>query len=162
MNLYQEINQRPTIVAIDVNTVNRQVGIDETGKPQYEKISTISKRNVENPLTGKVKSNEKYIDGYQTQLNILQDKKLAIADTVRDEFSKKKSGFLEKLVALHKVIEENRIAFAFYLLLLCFLTFLEMLVVMNGACDYDLIVEHQLRIKRETLKKTEDGLLLKN
>lgn len=73
MNLYQEINQRPTIVATDVNTVNRQVGIDETGKPQYEKISTISKRNVENPLTGKVKSNEKYIDGYQTQLNILQD-----------------------------------------------------------------------------------------
>lgn len=56
--------------------------------------------------------------------------------------------------------------FAFYLLLLCFLTFLEMLVVMSksgdGACDYDLIVEHQLRIKRETLKKTEDGLLLRS
>ena len=117
-------------------------------------------------MTGKVKSNEKYIEEYQKQLNILQDRKLTIAETVRDEFSKKKSGFLEELVALHRVIEENSIAFTFYLLLLCFLTFLEMLVVMSkggdGACDYDLIVEHQLRIKRETLKKTEDGLLLKS
>lgn len=166
MNLYQEINKRPTIVATDVNTVNRQIGVDEDGKPKYEKTSTISKRNVENPLTGKVKSNEKYIEEYQKQLNILQDRKLTTAETVRDEFSKKKSGFLEELVALHRVIEENSIAFTFYLLLLCFLTFLEMLVVMSkggdGACDYDLIVEHQLRIKRETLKKTEDGLLLKN
>ena len=155
MNLYQEINKRPTIVATDVNTVNRQIGVDEDGKPKYEKTSTISKRNVENPLTGKVKSNEKYIEEYQKQLNVLQDRKLTIAETVRDEFSKKKSGFLEELVALHRVIEENSIAFTFYLLLLCFLTFLEMLVVMSkggdGACDYDLIVEHQLRIKRETI-----------
>lgn len=166
MNLYQEINKRPTIVATDVNTVNRQIGVDEDGKPQYEKTSTISKRNVENPLTGKVRSNEKYIEEYQKQLNVLQEKKLAIAEIVREEFNKKQPGFLEELVALHRVVSENTIALFFYLLLLSFLTFLEMLVVMSkggdGACDYDLIVEHQLRIKRETLKKTEDGLLLKS
>lgn len=117
-------------------------------------------------MTGKVRSNEKYIEEYQKQLNVLQEKKLAIAEIVREEFNKKQPGFLEELVALHRVVSENTIALFFYLLLLSFLTFLEMLVVMSkggdGACDYDLIVEHQLRIKRETLKKTEDGLLLKS
>ena len=42
---------------------------------------------------------------------------------------------------------------------------LELLVVTSkggdGNCDYDLIVEHQLNIKKNTLKQTEERLLNK-
>ena len=48
--------------------------------------------------------------------------------------------------------------------LFLFLMLLELLVVTSkggdGNCDYDLIVEHQLNIKKNTLKQTEELSLI--
>ena len=53
----------------------------------------------------------------------------------------------------------------FYIFLFLFLMFLELLIVLSkggdGDSDYDLVVHHQQRIKSETLKRMEEGLLTK-
>ena len=67
--------------------------------------------------------------------------------------------------ALFGILSEDGVALAFYLFLFAFLMSLELLVVTSKSadqhCDYDLIVEHQLKIKSETLKNTENSLLIK-
>ena len=48
------------------------------------------------------------------------------------------------------------IALGFYILLFSFLLFLELLVVIwklgDKSCDYDLIVQHQLAVKEESVR----------
>ncbi|HJH72124.1 MAG TPA: DUF4407 domain-containing protein [Bacteroidaceae bacterium] len=165
VKIYALLQKNPVIEATDVSTTTKQVGVDETGKPITEKITNVNKRHVENPLSGQAKSNEAALEQYKKQLDEFQKEKINVATNVRNEYEKAQTGFLEELSALFRVLTENTIALIFYIFLFAFLMFLELLVVMSkggdGACDYDLIVEHQLRIKRETLKKTEDGLLLK-
>lgn len=88
-----------------------------------------------------------------------------MADKTRDEFENAATGFLEELKALVLILREDPYALAFYIFLFLFLLCLELLVVTSktgdSKCDYDLVVEHQLRIKAETLRNTELSLLNK-
>ena len=72
---------------------------------------------------------------------------------------------MEELKALVLILREDPYALAFYIFLFLFLLCLELLVVTSktgdSKCDYDLVVEHQLRIKAETLRNTELSLLNK-
>lgn len=160
--LYDKIHDHPTIVTKDVITKKRQVGKDEDGKPIYENDYEVTKRNVENPLSALVKSNEKTIKRYQEKLDTYQKQKMSVVEDVRRDYAGK-AGFLEELKALFGILAEDWIALVFYGFLFFFLTFLELLVVTSkgkdGSCDYDLIVEHQLKIKKKTLELTENKLL---
>ena len=96
----------------------------------------------------------------------LQNKKLATADLVRQEYEESSTGFLQELEILFKqIIFKKIVALIFYVFLFFFLMLLELLVVMSkggdGDSDYDLIVHHQLQIKAATLKRMEEGLLSK-
>lgn len=160
--LYNEINKKPMTTAYDVSTTTRQTGVDQNGKPIEEKVQTVNKRNVENALVNQAKANDRTLDAYQKQIESLQEKKLSIADDTRKEYEQAKTGFLEELGALYALLGDSWIAKAFYIFLFLFLTSLELLVITtkgSTSCDYDLIVEHQLNIKRETLKNTEHKLL---
>lgn len=57
------------------------------------------------------------------------------------------------------------LSITFYCILFLVLVSLEIFVVTiksgDTHCDYDLIVEHQLNIKKKTLEQTEDRLLNK-
>ena len=90
---------------------------------------------------------------------------MKVADVVRKDYEEADTGFLEELQALFSILEESKIALGFYAFLFLFLMLLELLVVTSkggdGNCDYDLIVEHQLNIKKNTLKQTEERLLNK-
>lgn len=163
--IYEKLSKNPVIVATDVNTTTKQTGVDKDGKPIEEKVTSVNRRNVENPLSGQAKANEAALKIYQEQLDSYQKKKISVGDDVRKEYESAHVGFLEELKALFIILSEDKIATGFYLFLFAFLMFLELLVVTSkggdGKCDYDLMVEHQLKIKRETLQKTEDRLLNK-
>lgn len=163
--IYEKLSKNPVIVATGVNTTTKQTGVDKDGKPIEEKVTSVNRRNVENPLSGQAKANEAALKIYQEQLDSYQKKKISVGDDVRKEYESAHVGFLEELKALFIILSEDKIATGFYLFLFAFLMFLELLVVTSkggdGKCDYDLMVEHQLKIKRETLQKTEDRLLNK-
>lgn len=160
--LYADISKNPVITAYDVSTTTRQTGVDEDGKPIEEKSQTVNKRNVENALINQTKANDRTLDAYQKQIEVLQEKKLSMADDTRKEYEQAKTGFLEELGALYVLLGDSWVAKAFYIFLFLFLVSLELLVITakgSTSCDYDLIVEHQLNIKRETLKNTAQKLL---
>lgn len=161
--LYEKLAKNPVITTTDVSTTTKQTGTANDGKPIEEKITNINKRSVENPINGQVKSNELALKNYQEQLNSYQEKKISVADDVRKEYEMAHVGFLEELQALFSILFENPIAFGFYMFLFMFLMFLELLVVTSKGgdtrCDYELIVEHQLNIKKRTLSETEKRLL---
>lgn len=136
--------------------------MDEDGKPIEEKSQTVNKRNVENALINQTKANDRTLDAYQKQIEVLQEKKLSMADDTRKEYEQAKTGFLEELGALYVLLGDSWVAKAFYIFLFLFLVSLELLVITakgSTSCDYDLIVEHQLNIKRETLRNTAQKLL---
>lgn len=165
IEIYESLAKHPVILATDVNTTTKQTGVDEKGNPIIEKVTNVSKRNVENPLNGQAKANETALKMYQNQLETIQKEKMVTAEKVRKDYESAHVGFLEELTALWSILKADKIALGFYAFLFFFLMFLELLVVMSkggdGKCDYDLVVEHQLKIKSETLKKTENNLLNK-
>ena len=165
IRLYGELSKRPTIAVSDVNTTSRQVGVDSLGNAIMQKTTTVNRRNVENPLNAQVKANENALQLYQEQIEQFQKEKMNVAQVVRQEYENAQTGFLEELKALFSVILEDWVAAGFYIFLFLFMMSLEMLVVTSKSgdtkCDYDLIVEHQLKIKEETLKKTTESLMSK-
>ena len=166
IKIYEKLAAHPVIVATDVNTTTKNAGVDHNGKPIEEKVTSVTKRNVENPLSGQAKANEAALKNYQDQLDSYQKEKMQVAVNVRKEYEGAEVGFLQELKALFSILREDNVAFLFYLFLFLFLMLLELLVIFNkggdGTCDYDLAVEHQLRIKSETLRKTEESLLQRN
>lgn len=162
IRLYSELSQRPTIAVTDVNTTMHQVGVDSLGNAVMQKSSTTTKRNVENPLNAQVKANETALKMYEERLQQFQEEKMNIAETVRKEYENADVGFLEELKALFSIIFGDWVALVFYIVMFLFLILLELLVVTSkgdSKCDYDLIVEHQLQIKKDTLKRMENNLL---
>ncbi len=164
IHIYEQLSKNPVIKATDVSTTTRQTGaVDEQGKPIEEKISNVTTRNVENPLSGQAKANEAALKIYQAQLDNYQQKKMSVADDVNEEYKNASTGFLEELKALFSILTEDPVALSFYIFLFLFLVSLELLVVTSKIgdekCDYDSIVEHQLRIKKNTLSRTETNLL---
>jgi len=163
IRLYSELSQRPTIAVTDVNTTMQQVGTDSLGNAIMQKSSTTTKRNVVNPLNAQVKANETALKMYEGRLHQFQEEKMNIAETVRKEYENTHTGFLEELKALFSILFNDLVAGLFYLFMFLFLMCLELLVVTSkvgeNKCDYELIVEHQLKIKSDTLKRTEDNLL---
>ena len=75
-------------------------------------------------------------------------------------------GFIEELEATVKVISNSWVSLVFYVILFCFLTFLELFVLTikmgESKCDYELIVEHQLNLKKALLAQTEQSLIITN
>lgn len=165
IEIYEKLDKKPMISTTDVTTSTRQNGVDKEGKPIIEKTTNISKHNVANPLINQAKANEEALQLYKIQLDTYQKEKMNIAKNVREKYEKAETGFLEELGALISILKANPIALTFYIFLFLFLMSLELLVVSSKSgdskCDYDLIVERQLKIKSETLKKTEEHLIIK-
>ena len=96
--------------------------------------------------------------------NMSQDKK-DIAKKVTDEVSTRPLGFIEELEATLSVVSKSVVSLVFYVVLFCFLTFLELFVLTikmgDTKCDYDLIVENQLRLKKTLMEQTSQSLMIK-
>ena len=161
--LNEELQKRPVIKGTNVSTQEQVIGIDENGKPKKVKTQTVNTITLANPLTEQLKANNDQIQIYSTQLEQLRLDKKEVAETVRAEISQRAPGFIEELEATLKVVSQSKVSLAFYIILFCFLTFLELFVLTikmgENKCDYELIVENQLYMKRSLMERTAQNIL---
>lgn len=163
--LGEELQKRPTIQGTNVNTQEQVVGVDENGRPKKAKVQSVNTVTMANPLAEQLKANNDQIQIYSHQLEQLRQDKKDIAQKTTEEVSQRAPGFIEELEATLKVVSQSWISLAFYVILFCFLTFLELFVLTikmgENKCDYELIVEHQLSLKKNLMTKTEQSLTTK-
>ena len=163
--LCEELMKKPTIKSVNVSTQEQVVGVDENGNPKKARIRNTEIVNVANPLAEQLKSNNSQIEIYQNQLEQLRQDKKDIAKNVTEEVSMRPLGFIEELEATLSVVSKSVVSLVFYIVLFCFLTFLELFVLTikmgDTKCDYDLIVENQLRLKRTLMDQTSQSLITK-
>lgn len=161
--LNEELQKRPVIKGTNVSTQEQFIGIDDNGKPKKVKTQTVNTITLANPLTEQLKANNDQIQIYSTQLEQLRLDKKEVAETVRAEISQRAPGFIEELEATLKVVSQSKVSLAFYIILFCFLTFLELFVLTikmgENKCDYELIVENQLYMKRSLMERTAQNIL---
>lgn len=165
ITLGEELQKRPTIQGTNVSTQEQVVGVDDDGRPKKVKVQSVNTVTMANPLAEQLKANNDQIQIYSNQLEQLRQDKKDIAKTTTEEVSQRAPGFIEELEATLKVVSQSWISMAFYCILFCFLTFLELFVLTikmgENKCDYELIVEHQLSLKKNLMAKTEQSLTTK-
>ena len=163
--LGEELQKRPTIQGTNVNTQEQVVGMDENGRPKKVKVQSVNTVTMANPLAEQLKANNDQIQIYSNQLEQLRQDKKDIAQKTTEEVSQRAPGFIEELEPTLKVVSQSWISLAFYIILFCFLTFLELFVLTikmgENKCDYELIVEHQLSLKKNLMTKMEQSLITK-
>ena len=163
--LNEELQKRPVIKGTNVSTQEQVVGVDEDGKAQKVRTQTVSTVTLANPLAEQLKANNDQIQIYSAQLEQLRQDKKEVAETVRTEVSQRAPGFIEELEATLKVVSQSPVSLAFYIILFLFLTFLELFVLTikmgENKCDYELIVENQLYLKKSLMEQTAQGVLLR-
>ena len=165
ISLGEERAKNPTIKSVNTSTQEQTVGVDEMGRPKKIKVQTTDVVNIPNPLTEQLKAVHEQIKIYQEQLEQIRLDKKDLAEKVTSEVTKRPLGFIEELEATLEVVSNSWISLAFYVILFCFLTFLELFVLTikmgENKCDYELIVEHQLNLKKNLMVQTEDSIIIK-
>ena len=165
ISLGEELAKNPTIKSVNTSTQEQTVGVDEMGRPKKIKVQTTDVVNIPNPLTEQLKAVHEQIKIYQEQLEQIRLDKKDLAEKVTSEVTKRPLGFIEELEATLEVVSNSWISLAFYVILFCFLTFLELFVLTikmgENKCDYELIVEHQLNLKKNLMVQTEDSIIIK-
>lgn len=165
ITLGEELAKHPTIKSVNVSTIEQAVGVDENGNPKKVRNRSTEIVNIPNPLTGQLNANNEQIQLYQNQLEQLRQDKKEIAGKVTDEIHSRPVGFIEELEATLKVVSNSWISLVFYIVLFCFLTFLELFVLTikmgDCKCDYDLIVENQLKLKKNLMDQTAQSMMVK-
>ena len=163
--LNEELQKRPIIKGTNVSTQEQVVGVDENGKPQKVKTQIVNTVTLANPLAEQLKANNDQIQIYSTQLEQLRQDKKEVAEKVREEMNQRAPGFIEEFEATLKVVSQSKVSLAFYIILFCFLTFLELFVLTikmgENKCDYELIVENQLYLKKNLMEHTAQSVLVK-
>lgn len=162
--LNEELQKRPVIKGTNISTQEQVVGVDENGKPKTVKTQSVNTVTLANPLAEQLKANNDQIQIYSAQLEQLRLDKKEVAETVRREISQRAPGFIEELEATLAVVSQSPISLAFYVILFCFLTFLELFVLTikmgENKCDYELIVENQLHLKKNLMEQTAQNILV--
>lgn len=163
--LNEELQKRPVIKGTNVSTQEQVVGVDENGKPQKVRTQTVNTVTLANPLAEQLRANNDQIQIYSGQLEQLRQDKKEVAEKVREEMNQRAPGFIEELEATLKVVSQSKVSLAFYIILFCFLTFLELFVLTikmgENKCDYELIVENQLYLKKNLMEQTAQSVLIK-
>lgn len=163
--LNEELQKRPVIKGTNVSTQEQVVGVDENGNPHKVKTQSVNTVTLANPLAEQLKANNDQIQIYSTQLEQLRLDKKEVSEKVREEMNQRTPGFIEELEATLKVVSQSKVSLAFYIILFCFLTFLELFVLTikmgENKCDYELIVENQLTLKKNLIEQTTQGVFVR-
>ena len=163
IKLGEELQKKPIIKGTNVTT-QEQVVMGEDGTPKKVKTQSVNSVTMVNPLAEQLKANNEQIQIYSNQLEQLRQDKKDIAQTTTAEVSQRAPGFIEELEATLKVVSKSPVSMVFYIVLFCFLTFLELFVLTikmgDCKCDYDLIVENQLKLKQNLMEQTSKSLMI--
>ena len=163
MQLDEEIARKPTTITVSTTTIYKNE-LQEDGS--YKKIpeTTVSSIPIPNPRIEQRDANKLNLDRLRKQQDDFVQSKMNVENDLRKELSSN-VGFLEELRAMIEIISTRLEALIFYFVIFSFLISLELFVVTSKLgdkkCDYDLIVEHQLEIKKaaleELVKNVKDG-----
>ena len=158
----EKIQQQPVIRSVNVTTSEQTVGLDENGNPKKVKNINTSTFNMPNPLIAQLNADNKALDDYAVRLDSIRADKKNTHEKVEKEIKEKDVGFIEELEATVQVISHSIVAKVFYFILFSFLVFLELFVLTikmgDTKCDYDLLVERQLNLKKNIMAQTESSL----
>lgn len=155
MRLNEEIAEQPTIKMISTTTTYKN---ERQEDGSYEKIpeTTVSTIPTANPRIKQVEANALNLERLRKQQDDFIQNKMNVENDLRKELSSN-VGFLEELRAMIEILSTRTEALFFYLVIFCFLISLELFVVTSKVgdkkCDYDLIVEYQLNIKKAALEE---------
>lgn len=155
MVLNEEIAKNPTIKTVSSTTTYRN---EQQEDGSYKKIpeTTISTSPIANPRIKQVEANNLNLERLRKQQDEFTQRKINVENDLRTELSSN-VGFLEELRAMIEIVSTRIEALIFYFVVFSFLISLELFVVTSKIgdkkCDYDLIVEHQLDIKKAALKE---------
>lgn len=153
--LNEEIAKNPTIKQTSSSTTYVKV-LQEDGSYKTVPETTVTTSLVPNPRIKQVETNEKLLERYRNLQDEFTNKRMAVEDNLRKELADS-VGFLEELNAMIEIVSTRTEALIFYLIIFSFLISLELFVVASKMgdkkCDYDMIVEHQLKIKEMALKE---------
>lgn len=155
IELYQEINKRPTLNTISSSTTYLKVQQPD-GSFRTEPQHSFSSTPIANPKIKEAEINNQHLESLRKLQEDYTQRKMDAENLLRNEL-KSKQGFLEELNAVIEILKESVVALIFYLILFGFLMSLELFVVASKLgdkkCDYDLVIEHQLDQKRKTLNE---------
>jgi hypothetical protein len=151
--LNDEVAKHPTIKVTNVTTERIPVR-NKDGLKTTDTKSTVTTINVPNTRIEQIRTNSETTDKCRNRLDLLYNQKINVEETVRKELEEN-AGFLEELKAMIILIKSETLAGVFYFLLFTFIIALELLVVASKVgdkkCDYDMIVEYQLNVKKDAL-----------
>lgn len=155
MELNEGIAQKPTIKQTSSSTTYIKV-LQGDGSYKTVPETTVTTSLAPNPRIKQVEANEKLLERYRNLQDEFTNKRMAVEDNLRKELADS-IGFLEELNAMIEIVSTRTEALIFYLIIFSFLISLELFVVASKMgdkkCDYDMIVEHQLKIKEVALKE---------
>lgn len=153
MALNEEIVKNPTITTISTSTTYLQE-LQPDGSHKEVPQTTVLKTPVQNPRIVQVETNNENLKRLRQQQEDFTLKKMDAEKDLRKELGEH-TGFLEELNAMLEIVTTRKEALLFYLVIFAFLISLELFVVTSKLgdkkCDYDLIVEHQLKMKMSAL-----------
>ncbi|MDR2408165.1 MAG: DUF4407 domain-containing protein [Bacteroidales bacterium] len=162
LKLNAEVAKNPTITTIATQTAYFTVTAS-TGKDSIVSRTSVNKTPIPNPRIEQVNVNGNNLKLFREQQKEFTEKKITAKEDLRKELGSK-TGFLEELSAMLEILGSRIEALIFYLVIFCFLVSLELFVVFSKfwdkKCDYDAMIEHQLKTKLltlEQLRKTKDG-----
>lgn len=157
--LYDQLKDNPVIIKRNVNTRQVVAGHDKDGNPIMRTLSEVVNTPVDNPLNNQVKDNDKELENNQKMLVHLQNKKDSTEINVTTEIMSRPIGFMEELDASIQVFFKGTLTTIVYVILFVFMLGLELFVCsiswFEKDCDYDLVVEHQLKLKSLELQDAE-------
>lgn len=149
------ISLRPTIKVVESGTTRTGVR-DSLGNEIIQRHTNI--KQVDNPIIAQVSANNDLINRYVEEVSNLN--RVNIDELTDNRIKNKKTGFLEELKVSVSVVFSELISTLFYGFLTTVMLCLELFVVSlkffkGRKCDYDLMVEHQLELKRIELDDTK-------
>ena len=151
--LNEEIAKKPIEKTVLATTIHKNV-LQEDGSYKKMPETTYTTVTIPNPRITQRDANVENLKKLQQQQEEFLYRKISVEEDLRKELSTN-IGFLEELSAMMEIVSTRIEALIFYVIIFCFLISLEMFVVTSKLadkkCDYDLIVEHQLEIKKAAL-----------
>ena len=151
MTLNEAIALKPTVSTVSTQTVKQ---------PIQQKDGTIKMVASTSTQIEQARALEKTLNSLKKQESVYTEKKLNMEDNLRKELSNN-VGFLEELNAMIELMASRTEALIFYIIVFSILISLELFIVTSklsdNKSDYDLVVEHQLRMKEKNLQNLYEG-----
>lgn len=157
----KELYDNPTISIRSASNEKMPV-TQENGTTTYQTKTVTTTTEIPNPRTEDMKYLQSLLSTYRQKQELYVDKKMKAEENLRAELESK-TGFLEELNAMIVLMGKRWEAIVFYGLMFLFFFCLELFVLItqnkNEICDYDMAVEHQLKMRAEAYKRLQKDLL---